>query len=56
VKLGGTTADGKFTVIEAECLAACGGAPCMWVEGDYYENLTTQKADEILDRYAGQNR
>ena len=52
VKPGGMTADGKFTVIEAECLAACGGAPCMWVEGEYYENLTPEKAEEILEKYA----
>lgn len=52
VKPGETTADDKFTVIEVECLAACGGAPCMWVEGEYFENLTPEKAEEILDKYA----
>ena len=52
VKPGETTVDGKFTVIHAECLAACGGAPCIWVEGEYFENVTPEKADEILDKYA----
>ncbi len=52
VKPGEMTADGKFTVIEAECLAACGGAPCMWVEGEYYESLTPETADEIIAKYA----
>lgn len=52
VKPGEMSADGRFTVIEAECLAACGGAPCMWVEGEYYENLTPGKAEEVLDKYA----
>ena len=30
-------------------LAACGGAPMMQVDDDYYENLTPQRVDEILD-------
>ena len=34
---------------EEECLAACGGAPMMVVNGHYHEHLTTEKVDEILD-------
>ncbi|MDA7962530.1 MAG: NADH-quinone oxidoreductase subunit NuoE [Gammaproteobacteria bacterium] len=49
VKLGGTTADGKFTLREAECLAACAGAPMMQVDREYYENLTPGRVDEILE-------
>lgn len=48
VDLGGTTADGKYTLKEVECLAACGGAPCMQVGDRYYENLTPERVDEIL--------
>ena len=48
IKLGETTADGKFTVKEAECLAACGGAPMFMLDDDYYENLTPEKVDRIL--------
>ncbi len=49
IKLGETTADNKFTLREVECLAACGGAPMMQVDRAYYENLTPEKIDEILD-------
>ena len=48
VKLGQTTADKKFTLKEVECLAACGGAPMLQIDKNYYENLTPQKIDEIL--------
>lgn len=49
-KLGETTEDGRITlVVEEECLAACCGAPMMVVDGHYHENLTPEKADEILD-------
>lgn len=49
IKPGQTTGDGRFTLKEVECLAACGGAPMMQVDDDYYENLTPQRVDEILD-------
>ncbi len=49
IKFGETTADGKFTLKEVECLGACGGAPMMQVGKQYYENLTPQKLDEIID-------
>lgn len=50
VKIGGTTADGKFTLKqEEECLAACSGAPMMTVNGHYHENLTPAKVDSIID-------
>lgn len=43
-----TTADGKFTLREVECLAACGGAPCCLIDKTYHENLTPAKLDQIL--------
>ena len=49
IKLGETTADGEFTIKEAECLAACGGAPMFMLDDDYHENLTPEKVDAILD-------
>jgi len=49
VGLGETTADGKFTLKEVECLAACVGAPMMQIGDHYYEDLTPQKIDNILD-------
>lgn len=49
VKLGETTADGKYTLGTAECLGACGYAPMFQINGkQFYENLTTEKVDEIL--------
>jgi NADH-quinone oxidoreductase E subunit len=45
---GETTADGKFTLIELECLGACGTAPVALVNDALYENLTTEEFDKIL--------
>src|SRR3970282_2147657 len=50
VKPGETTSGGKFTLKEVECLGACGGAPMMMVDKTYYENLTPEKVDQILDQ------
>jgi NADH-quinone oxidoreductase subunit E len=50
VKLGESTDDGRiYLKREEECLAACCGAPMMMVDHKYYENLTTEQVDEILD-------
>ena len=49
-KLGQSTEDGRiFHKKEEECVAACGGAPARMVNHKYYENLTTEQVDEILD-------
>jgi NADH-quinone oxidoreductase E subunit len=48
IKPGQTTAEGRFTLSEVECLASCGTAPMMQINDDYYENLTEEKVDEIL--------
>ena len=49
-KLGASTDDGKvFLKREEECIAACCGAPAMMVNHKYYENLTVEMVDEILD-------
>jgi NADH-quinone oxidoreductase subunit E len=50
VKIGESTDDGRiYLKQEEECLAACCGAPMMMVNHKYYENLTTDQVDEILD-------
>ena len=49
IECGQTTADGRFTLSEVECLASCGTAPMMQIDDDYYENLTDEKIIEILD-------
>jgi NADH-quinone oxidoreductase subunit E len=56
VKVGGTSADKKFTLEEMQCLAACGGAPCIQVNYRYFENVTPERLDGILDDLrAGRN-
>ena len=50
IKTGESTSDGRiFLNCEEECLAACCGAPMLMVDHRYYENLTTDKVDDILD-------
>ncbi|MGH6635231.1 MAG: NADH-quinone oxidoreductase subunit NuoE, partial [Gammaproteobacteria bacterium] len=49
--LGQSTQDGRiYLKQEEECLAACCGAPMMMVDHKYYENLTLEKVDQILDQ------
>jgi NADH-quinone oxidoreductase E subunit len=49
IEPGQTTADGRFTLSEVECLASCGTAPMMQVNDEYYEGLTEEKLTAILD-------
>ena len=49
IGFGETTKDGRFTLKEVECLAACGGAPAALIGTEYHENLTPQRVDEILE-------
>ena len=49
IKNGETTADGLFTLKNAECLGACGYAPMMQLGKFYHEHLTKEKVDEILE-------
>lgn len=52
VGLGESTPDRKFFLKnEEECLAACCGAPIMQIDHKYYEDLTTEKVDEILEQF-----
>ena len=51
---GGTTADGRFTLLAVECLASCGTAPAMRVNDQLYENLTVAGIDAILERLMGE--
>jgi NADH-quinone oxidoreductase subunit E len=47
---GERTADGKFAVEGVECLAACGMGPAMQLGKHFYENLTPEKVDRILEQ------
>lgn len=50
LELGETSKDGKFSVVEVECLGSCGSGPMMQINNDYYEDLTSRKKiDEIID-------
>lgn len=51
LRLGETTADGRFTLLPAPCLGACDLAPVMMVGQDLHGNLTPEKADRILEQY-----
>jgi len=50
IKCGETTKDGNFTLSQVECLAACGTAPALMLNEDYYESLDVPKLNEILDQ------
>lgn len=52
IEPGGTSGDGRFTLVEVECLGACGTAPAMMINDDYHENLTPESVDEILGALA----
>lgn len=49
IGIGETTQDGKFTIKEVECLGACVGAPMMQIGNQYYEKLTPESIDKVLD-------
>lgn len=50
VKLGETTEDGMFTLSEVECLCACVNAPIVQIGDDFYEDLTADTMDIVLDK------
>jgi NADH-quinone oxidoreductase E subunit len=49
VRRGETTADGRFTLEGVECLAACGMAPALQVNGEFVEQVTLQTADALVN-------
>lgn len=52
IGFGEKTADGTFQLVGVECLGACGGAPVIQVNEDYYENMTPEKLDQLLSELA----
>ena len=50
-ELGATSPDGKYTVIEVECLGACGFATPVMVNEDFIESVTPEKVPELLKKY-----
>jgi len=49
IKKGETTPDKKFTVTGVQCLGACGYAPMMQINEKYYENLSLEEVDKIIN-------
>ena len=52
IVVGQTTADKTFTLSEVECLGSCGTAPVAQINDDYYENLTQEGVERLLDQLA----
>ncbi len=50
VSVGQTTADGKFTLREVECLASCGTGPVLQLNHEFEERLTPERLDAMLER------
>src|SRR3954464_10667364 len=46
------TADGKFSWVEVECLGACVNAPMAQINYDFYEDLTPESLEDLLDQFA----
>ena len=53
ISFGERTEDGTFQLVGVQCLGACGSAPVIQINDDYYENLTTEKLDAVLDGLQG---
>jgi NADH-quinone oxidoreductase subunit E len=51
IDFGETTPDGRFTLVDVQCLGACGEAPVVQINNDYYTELTVERLDALLDRF-----
>jgi NADH-quinone oxidoreductase subunit E len=51
IGIGGTTADGLFTLVEVECLGGCVNAPILQVNDDFYEDLDGPSTEALLDAF-----
>jgi NADH-quinone oxidoreductase E subunit len=49
IQIGEVTADGKFSLQEVECLGACSNAPVVQINDDFYEDLTPEKMEALLE-------
>ncbi len=50
IDFGQTTTDGRFTLLDVQCLGACGEGPVIQINNDYYTRLDIQQLDQLLDR------
>ena len=51
IAFGGTSTDGRFTLLPISCLGDCDNAPAMMINYDHYNRLTSEKIEELLERY-----
>jgi len=51
IDFGETTADGRFTLVDVQCLGACGEGPVVQINNDYYTGLTVERLEALLDRF-----
>jgi len=51
IRFGGTTTDGRFTLLPISCLGDCHQAPSMMINNELFSLLTKEKIDELLKRY-----
>lgn len=49
INIGETSKDMKWTLSEVECMGSCGTAPMVAIGEEYYENLSPEKVDKLLD-------
>lgn len=54
IDFGETTEDGLFTLVDVQCLGACGEAPVIQINSDYHTDLTVEKLDGVLEVLARQ--
>jgi NADH-quinone oxidoreductase subunit E len=55
IGFGEKTPDGSFQLVGVQCLGACGGAPVVQINDDYYENLNAGGLDKVLDELKGRS-
>ena len=51
IRFGGTTSDGRFTLLPNSCLGDCDNAPALMINNDLFNRITAEKIDELLKRY-----
>jgi len=51
IAFGGTSTDGRFTLLPISCLGDCDNAPAMMINNDHFNRLTADIIDELLERY-----
>lgn len=51
ISFGGTTSDGRFTLLPNSCLGDCDNAPALMINNDHFNRITVEKIDELLKSY-----